>query len=134
MRIFFCIMIFLCTISVAAENIISSIPDSLLPRIREHEPTIKLETDSIIKFQQDSVRYEVGILPDGDYLLIITIPMPELDSRAYRYSHEWILKERLSLEADEQCPDGFCFIEATIESLSPIRFLKKITQPYVTKE
>lgn len=120
-------------------EIYESIPDTIMPRMNGFEPEITMNSDTLMQFQVNNVRYELTKTSDNKAILLITLPLPELDTRAYLYNiyktSESSNKLSWSLENSRDFSDGeFKFAEATITSVSPLLVQVTLREPFIPKD
>jgi len=134
-RLFFAIILYncFCTFPVMSQTlteIYESIPDTIMPKAGT-QPEITQQSDSLMLFTTDKVKYELARLSDDKVVLLITLPLPEPDTRAYLYNIKSDAatsgKIIWHLENTHDFSNGtFRFAEATITSVSPL--LTQVTQ------
>ena len=121
-------------------EIYESIPDTIMPRMNGFEPEITMNSDTLMQFQVNNVRYELTKTSDNKAILLITLPLPELDTRAYLFNiynsdSEPANKLRWHLESSRDISNGeFKFAEATITSVSPLLIQVTLREPFIPKD
>ena len=112
-------------ISQTLTEIYESIPDTIIPKNTGDAIEVTQNSDSLILFNKNKVKYELAKVADSKVVLLITLPLPEPDTRAYLYnvikSNATFEKLIWQLENTRDFSDGaFRFAEATITSVSPL--------------
>lgn len=121
-------------------EIYESIPDTIMPRMNGFEPEITMNSDTLMQFQVNNVRYELTKVSDNKAALLITLPLPEPDTRAYLFNiynsdSESANKLRWQLESSRDISNGeFKFAEATITSVSPLLIQVTLREPFIPKD
>ncbi len=135
-----CSMLTLPAMSQTLEEIYKSIPDTIMPKLSGFEPEIIMSSDSLMQFNVNKVKYELAKVSENKAVLLVTLPLPELDTRAYLFNiynsdSEAPKKLHWSLEATRDFSDGeFKFAEATITSVSPLLVQVTFREPFIPKD
>lgn len=134
-----CTLLTLPAMSQTLTEIYESIPDTIIPKLSGFEPEIIMNSDTLMQFKVNEVRYELAKVPDNKALLLVTLPLPEYDTRAYLYNiysdSESSNKLFWNLESSRDISDGeFKFAEATITSVSPLLIQITIREPFIPKD
>ena len=143
-KLFFAIILYsslftLPVMSQTLDQIYESIPDTIMPKKVGGTTEVTHNSDSLIIFSKDNMRYELAKVADDKVILLITLPLPEPDTRAYLYnirsdanaSGKIIWK----LEKARDFSDGaFRFAEATITSVSPLLIQVTLREPFAPSD
>ena len=120
-------------------EIYESIPDTIIPKNTGDATEVTQNSDSLILFNKGNAKYELAKIADNKVVLLITLPLPEPDTRAYLYniksdanaSSKIIWK----LEKSRDFSDGaFRFAEATITSVSPLLTQVTLREPFAPSD
>ena len=119
-------------------EIYESIPDTIMPKAGAR-PEITQQSDSLMLFTTDKVKYELARLSDDKVALLITLPLPEPDTRAYLYNIKSDAatsgKIIWQLENTHDFSNGtFRFAEATITSVSPLLTQVTLREPFAPSD
>lgn len=120
-------------------EIYESIPDTIIPKNTGEAAEVTLNSDTLILFNKSNVKYELAKIADNKVVLLITLPLPEPDTRAYLYN---IIKSDATsgkliwqLENTRDFSDGaFRFAEATITSVSPLLTQVTLREPFAPSD
>ena len=143
-KLFFATILYSCLFTLPAMSqtlteIYESIPDTIIPKNAGDAIEVTQNSDTLILFNKSNVKYELAKITNSKVVLLITLPLPEPDTRAYLYN---IIKsdatsEKLmwQLEKSRDFSDGaFRFAEATITSVSPLLTHVTLREPYVPSD
>ena len=103
------------------------IPDTIMPRVQGHEPETLFASDSLLRVRVDSVIYE-----QTEDVLLVTVPLPEKDTRAYIYNKLSGQYERAYFDGIDE--DALQFCNAEIETVNPILLTLTIREAFVPKD
>ena len=120
-------------------EIYETIPDTIIPKNIGDATEVTQNSDSLILFNKGNAKYELAKIADSKVVLLITLPLPEPDTRAYLFN---IIKsdatsEKLiwQLEKSRDFSDGaFRFAEATITSVSPLLTQVTLREPFAPSD
>lgn len=120
-------------------EIYESIPDTIIPKDTGEAAEVTLNSDTLILFNKSNVKYELAKIADSKVVLLITLPLPEPDTRAYLYnvikSNATFEKLIWQLENTRDFSDGaFRFAEATITSVSPLLTQVTLREPFAPSD
>jgi hypothetical protein len=121
-------------------EIYKSIPDTIMAKLSGFEPEIIMSSDTLMQFKVNNITYELAKVSDNKAVLLVTLPLPEHDTRAYLFNiynsdSEPANKLRWQLEASRDFSDGeFKFAEATITSVSPLLVQVTIREPFIPED
>ncbi len=143
-KLFFATILYSCLFTLPAMSqtlteIYESIPDTIIPKNAGDAIEVTQNSDTLILFNKSNVKYELAKITNSKVVLLITLPLPEPDTRAYLYN---IIKsdatsEKLiwQLEKSRDFSDGaFRFAEATITSVSPLLTHVTLREPYAPSD
>ena len=131
-----CSLLTLPVMSQTLTEIYQSIPDTIMPKLSGFEPEIIMDSDTLMQFKVNNITYELAKVSDNKAVLLVTLPLPEHDTRAYLYNI-YNASDKLcwNLEARRDFSDGeFKFAEATITSVSPLLVQVTIREPFIPKD
>ncbi len=133
-----CSLFSLPAMSQTLKDIYNSIPDTIVPRIADFQPEITTENDSIILFEVNKVKCEMAKYSEHEVVLLITLPLPEPDTRAYLYNissnsenNRLIWKE---IKRRDFADGEFSFAEAKIKSVTPLTADIIIREPFTPSD
>lgn len=120
-------------------EIYESIPDTIIPRNTGDAIEVTQNSDTLILFNKNNAKYELAKIADNKVVLLITLPLPEPDTRAYLYN---IISDTKTsgkliwqLENTRDFSDGaFRFAEATITSVSPLLTQVTLREPFAPSD
>jgi hypothetical protein len=120
-------------------EIYETIPDTIIPKNIGDATEVTQNSDSLILFNKGNAKYELAKIADSKVLLLITLPLPEPDTRAYLFN---IIKSDATsgkliwqLENTRDFSDGaFRFAEATITSVSPLLTQVTLREPFAPSD
>jgi hypothetical protein len=120
-------------------EIYETIPDTIIPKNIGDATEVTQNSDSLILFNKGNAKYELAKIADSKVVLLITLPLPEPDTRAYLYN---IIKSDATsgkliwqLENTRDFSDGaFRFAEATITSVSPLLTQVTLREPFAPSD
>ena len=120
-------------------EIYETIPDTIIPKNIGDATEVTLNSDSLILFNKNNAKYELAKIADSKVVLLITLPLPEPDTRAYLFN---IIKSDTTsgkliwqLENTRDFSDGaFRFAEATITSVSPLLTQVTLREPFAPSD
>jgi hypothetical protein len=120
-------------------EIYESIPDTIIPKNIGDATEVTQNSDSLILFNKGNAKYELAKIADSKVVLLITLPLPEPDTRAYLFN---IIKSDTTsgkliwqLENTRDFSDGaFRFAEATITSVSPLLTQVTLREPFAPSD
>ena len=131
-----CSLLTLPVMSQTLTEIYKSIPDTIMPKLSGFEPEIIMSSDTLMQFKVNNITYELAKVSDNKAVLLVTLPLPEHDTRAYLYNI-YSSSDKLcwNLEASHDISDGeFKFAEATITSVSPLLVQVTIREPFIPED
>ena len=131
-----CSLLTLPVMSQTLTEIYKSIPDTIMPKLSGFEPEIIMSSDTLMQFKVNNITYELAKVSDNKAVLLVTLPLPEHDTRAYLYNiYSSSDKLYWNLEASHDISDGeFKFAEATITSVSPLLVQVTIREPFIPED
>jgi hypothetical protein len=120
-------------------EIYETIPDTIIPKNIGDATEVTQNSDSLILFNKGNAKYELAKIADSKVVLLITLPLPEPDTRAYLFN---IIKSDTTsgkliwqLENTRDFSDGaFRFAEATITSVSPLLTQVTLREPFAPSD
>ena len=120
-------------------EIYETIPDTIIPKNIGDTTEVTQNSDSLILFNKGNAKYELAKIADSKVVLLITLPLPEPDTRAYLFN---IMKSDATsgkliwqLENTRDFSDGaFRFAEATITSVSPLLTQVTLREPFAPSD
>lgn len=120
-------------------EIYETIPDTIIPKNIGDATEVTQNSDSLILFNKGNAKYELAKIADSKVVLLITLPLPEPDTRAYLFN---IIKSDATsgkliwqLENTRDFSDGaFRFAEATITSVSPLLTQITLREPFAPSD
>ena len=120
-------------------EIYETIPDTIIPKNIGDATEVTQNSDSLILFNKGNAKYELAKIADSKVVLLITLPLPEPDTRAYLFN---IIKNDATsgkliwqLENTRDFSDGaFRFAEATITSVSPLLTQVTLREPFAPSD
>jgi hypothetical protein len=120
-------------------EIYETIPDTIIPKNIDDATEVTQNSDSLILFNKGNAKYELAKIADSKVVLLITLPLPEPDTRAYLFN---IIKSDTTsgkliwqLENTRDFSDGaFRFAEATITSVSPLLTQVTLREPFAPSD
>ena len=120
-------------------EIYETIPDTIIPKNIGDATEVTQNSDSLILFNKGNAKYELAKIADSKVVLLITLPLPEPDTRAYLCN---IMKSDATsgkliwqLENTRDFSDGaFRFAEATITSVSPLLTQVTLREPFAPSD
>ena len=120
-------------------EIYETIPDTIIPKNIGDATEVTQNSDSLILFNKGNAKYELAKIADSKVVLLITLPLPEPDTRAYLFN---IIKSDATsgkliwqLENTRDFSDGaFRFAEATITSVSPLLTQVTLREPFAPSD
>ena len=120
-------------------EIFETIPDTIIPKNIGDTTEVTQNSDSLILFNKGNAKYELAKIADSKVVLLITLPLPEPDTRAYLFN---IMKSDATsgkliwqLENTRDFSDGaFRFAEATIPSVSPLLTQVTLREPFAPSD
>lgn len=120
-------------------EIYETIPDTIIPKNIDDATEVTQNSDSLILFNKGNAKYELAKIADSKVVLLITLPLPEPDTRAYLFN---IIKSDATsgkliwqLENTRDFSDGaFRFAEATITSVSPLLTQVTLREPFAPSD
>ena len=120
-------------------EIYETIPDTIIPKNIGDATEVTQNSDSLILFNKGNAKYELAKIADSKVVLLITLPLPEPDTRAYLFN---IIKSDAipgkliwQLENTRDFSDGaFRFAEATITSVSPLLTQVTLREPFAPSD
>jgi hypothetical protein len=120
-------------------EIYETIPDTIIPKNIGDATEVTQNSDSLILFNKGNAKYELAKIADSKVVLLITLPLPEPDTRAYLFN---IMKSDATsgkliwqLENTRDFSDGaFRFAEATITSVSPLLTQVTLREPFAPSD
>lgn len=120
-------------------EIYETIPDTIIPKNIGDTTEVTQNSDSLILFNKGNAKYELAKIADSKVVLLITLPLPEPDTRAYLFN---IVKSDATsgkliwqLENTRDFSDGaFRFAEATITSVSPLLTQVTLREPFAPSD
>ena len=120
-------------------EIYESIPDTIIPKNTGDATEVTQNSDSLILFNKSNAKYELAKIADNKVVLLITLPLPEPDTRAYLYNIKSDAnasgKIIWQLEKSRDFSDGaFRFAEATITSVSPLLTQVTLREPFAPSD
>lgn len=117
-------------------EIYESIPDTIIPKDTGEAAEVTLNSDTLILFNKSNVKYELAKIADNKVVLLITLPLPEPDTRAYLYNIKGDAGKLIwQLENTRDFSDGaFRFAEATITSVSPLLTQVTLREPFAPSD
>ena len=121
-------------------EIYETIPDTIIPKNIGDATEVTQNSDSLILFNKGNAKYELAKIADSKVVLLITLPLPEPDTRAYLFNiynsdSEPANKLRWQLESSRDISNGeFKFAEATITSVSPLLIQVTLREPFIPKD
>ena len=117
-------------------EIYESIPDTIIPKNTSEAAEVTLNSDTLILFNKSNVKYELAKIADNKVVLLITLPLPEPDTRAYLYNIKGDAGKLIwQLENTRDFSDGaFRFAEATITSVSPLLTQVTLREPFAPSD
>ena len=120
-------------------EIYETIPDTIIPKNIGDATEVTLNSDSLILFNKNNAKYELAKIADSKVVLLITLPLPEPDTRAYLFniikSDATSEKPIWQLENTRDFSDGaFRFAEATITSVSPLLTQVTLREPFAPSD
>lgn len=137
----YCCFFTLPAMSQSLTEISESIPDTIMPKNAGGTIEVTQNSDSLILFNKSNVKYELAKVADSKVVLLITLPLPEPDTRAYLFniikSNDVATSGKLiwQLENTRDFSDGaFRFAEATITSVSPLLTQVTLREPFVPSD
>jgi hypothetical protein len=138
----YCSLLTLPVMSQTLTEIYKSIPDTIMPKLSGFEPEIIMGSDTLMQIRVNKVNYELAKASDNQVVLLVTLPLPEHDTRAYLYNiyntnndSESSKKLSWNLENSRDFSNGeFKFAEATITSVSPLLVQVTIREPFIPKD
>lgn len=143
-KLFFATILYSCLFTFPAMSqtlteIYESIPDTIIPKNTGDATEVTQNSDSLILFNKSNAKYELAKIADSKVVLLITLPLPEPDTRAYLYN---IIKGDATsggliwqLEKSRDFSDGaFRFAEATITSVSPLLTQVTLREPFAPSD
>lgn len=144
-RLFFTtIILYSCFFTLPAMSqtlteIYESIPDTIIPKNAGDVAEVTLNSDSLILFNKSNAKYELAKIADSKVVLLITLPLPEPDTRAYLYNIKSDAatsgKIIWKFENARDFSDGaFRFAEATITSVSPLLTQVTLREPFAPSD
>ena len=95
-----------------------------------------MSSDTLMQFKVNNITYELAKVSDNKAVLLVTLPLPEHDTRAYLYNI-YSSSDKLcwNLEASHDISNGeFKFAEATITSVSPLLVQVTIREPFIPED
>lgn len=135
-----CSMLTLPVMSQTLTEIYKSIPDTIMAKLSGFEPEIIMDSDTLMQFKVNNITYELAKVSDNKAVLLVTLPLPEHDTRAYLFNiynsdPEPANKLRWQLESSRDISNGeFKFAEATITSVSPLLIQVTLREPFIPKD
>jgi hypothetical protein len=135
-----CSMLTLPVMSQTLTEIYKSIPDTIMAKLSGFEPEIIMGSDTLMQFKVNNITYELAKVSDNKAVLLVTLPLPEHDTRAYLFNiynsdSEPANKLRWQLESSRDISNGeFKFAEATITSVSPLLIQVTLREPFIPKD
>ena len=135
-----CSMLTLPVMSQTLTEIYKSIPDTIMAKLSGFEPEIIMDSDTLMQFKVNNITYELAKVSDNKAVLLVTLPLPEHDTRAYLFNiynsdSEPANKLRWQLESSRDISNGeFKFAEATITSVSPLLVQVTIREPFIPED
>ena len=135
-----CSLLTLPVMSQTLTEIYKSIPDTIMPKLSGFEPEIIMSSDTLMQFKVNNITYELAKVSDNKAVLLVTLPLPEHDTRAYLFNiynsdSEPANKLRWQLESNRDISNGeFKFAEATITSVSPLLIQVTLREPFIPKD
>ena len=143
-KIFFATILYSCLFTLPAMSqtlteIYETIPDTIIPKNIGDTIEVVQNSDSLILFNKNNVKCELAKIADSKVVLLITLPLPEPDTRAYLFN---IIKSDATsgkliwqLENTRDFSDGaFRFAEATITSVSPLLTQVTLREPFAPSD
>jgi hypothetical protein len=143
-KLFFATILYSCLFTLPAMSqtlteIYESIPDTIIPKNIGDATEVTQNSDSLILFNKGNAKYELAKIADSKVVLLITLPLPEPDTRAYLFN---IIKSDTTsgkliwqLENTRDFSDGaFRFAEATITSVSPLLTQVTLREPFAPSD
>ena len=143
-KLFFatCLYSYLFTLPAMSQTlteIYETIPDTIIPKNIGDATEVTQNSDSLILFNKGNAKYELAKIADSKVVLLITLPLPEPDTRAYLFN---IIKSDTTsgkliwqLENTRDFSDGaFRFAEATITSVSPLLTQVTLREPFAPSD
>ena len=126
-------------ISQTLTEIYESIPDTIIAKNAGVVTEVTQNSDSLVLFNINNAKYELAKVADSKVVLLITLPLPEPDTRAYLYNiiNSDATSGRLiwQLENVRDFSDGaFRFAEATITSVSPLLTQVTLREPFAPSD
>lgn len=126
-------------ISQTLTEIYESIPDTIIPKNTGDAIEVTQNSDSLMLFNKNKVKYELAKVADSKVVLLITLPLPEPDTRAYLYN---VIKSNATFEkliwqlenTRDFSDETFRFAEATITSVSPLLTQITLREPFVPSD
>lgn len=137
--ILYCSLFTLPAMSQTLTEIYESIPDTIIAKNAGVVTEVTQNSDSLVLFNINNAKYELAKVADSKVVLLITLPLPEPDTRAYLYNiiNSDATSGRLiwQLENVRDFSDGaFRFAEATITSVSPLLTQVTLREPFVPSD
>ena len=120
-------------------EIYETIPDTIIPKNIGDATEVTQNSDSLILFNKGNAKYELAKIADSKVVLLITLPLPEPDTRAYLYNIKSDAatsgKIIWQLENTHDFSNGtFRFAEATITSVSPLLTQVTLREPFAPSD
>lgn len=137
--ILYCSLFTLPAMSQTITEIYESIPDTIIAKNAGVVTEVTQNSDTLVLFNINNAKYELAKVADSKVVLLITLPLPEPDTRAYLYNiiNSDATSGRLiwQLENVRDFSDGaFRFAEATITSVSPLLTQVTLREPFAPSD
>ena len=137
--ILYCSLFTLPAMSQTLTEIYESIPDTIIAKNAGVVTEVTQNSDSLVLFNINNAKYELAKVADSKVVLLITLPLPEPDTRAYLYNiiNSDATSGRLiwQFENVRDLSDGaFRFAEATITSVSPLLTQVTLREPFAPSD
>ena len=134
--ILYCSLFTLPAMSQTLTEIYESIPDTIIAKNAGIVTEVTQNSDSLVLFNINNAKYELAKVADSKVVLLITLPLPEPDTRAYLYNIKGDAGKLIwQLENTRDFSDGaFRFAEATITSVSPLLTQVTLREPFAPSD